>query len=66
MKKSNLLLIIGLFMVMAAVCFVIFALNNPQSSFPWSNTITYGIYIVYAIAAIFFILKGLQKKYSRL
>jgi len=61
-KKISLFLIIGIVIVIVAICFVIFALNNPQASFPWSNTITYGIYIIFVIATIFFILKGLQKK----
>lgn len=41
--------IIGAIMAVAAIIFVIFALNHPEMSFPWSNTVTYGIYIVYGI-----------------
>lgn len=36
-------------MLMIAVVFVIFALNNPQASFPWSNSVTYAIYSGYAV-----------------
>lgn len=41
--------IIGAIMAVAAIIFVIFALNHPEMSFPWSNTVTYGIYIVYSV-----------------
>jgi len=61
-KKNSLFLIIGTIMVIVAISFVFFAFNNPQASLPWSNSITYGIYIIYVIVTIFFILKGLQKK----
>jgi amino acid transporter len=49
-------------MLMAALVFVNFTLNNPQFSFSWSNTITHGIYIIYAVAMVFFILMGLINK----
>lgn len=60
MKKRTLFLKIGILMGIVAICFVIFALSNPQSSFPWSNMITYGIYIVYIMATILFIFKGFK------
>lgn len=44
--------IIGLAMVVAAIAFVVFALNHPEMSFPWSNTITWSIYVAYALAAV--------------
>lgn len=65
-KKINLYLIVGIVMVIAAISFVIFALNNPQGSFLWSNTITYGVYIIYAIATIFLLIKGVIKGKSEI
>jgi hypothetical protein len=60
-KKNSAFLIIGIVMIIVAICFVNYALNNPQSSFSWNNSITYGIYLVYVIGTIFFIVKGLKK-----
>lgn len=43
-------------MLIIAAAFVIFALNNPQADFPWSNTVTYTIYAIYLIlTAVLFI-----------
>lgn len=53
---------IGLFMLILAILFFIYALNNPQASFPWSNSITYGIYISYAVAMFFLLIYGLRGK----
>ncbi len=39
MKKSA-SRIIGLLMLIIAVIFIMFALNHPEMSFPWNNTIT--------------------------
>ena len=44
--------IIGIILLLVAAIFVVFALNNPQASFPWANSITYGIYIIYIIITI--------------
>ena len=44
--------IIGLVMVVIAIAFVVFALNHPEMSFPWSNTITWGMYGVYAVITV--------------
>lgn len=47
---------IAVIMLIIAAAFVIFALNNPQADFPWSNTVTYTIYAVYLIlTAVLFI-----------
>ena len=40
MKKS-ISRIIGLTMLIIAIVFIMFALNHPEKSFPWSNTITW-------------------------
>ena len=41
--------IIGSIMLVIAIAFVVFALNHPEMSFPWSNTITWVLYGLYAI-----------------
>ena len=45
--KRKILLSVSIVMLVFAAGFVIYALNNPQSGFPWSNGITYTIYLVY-------------------
>lgn len=62
MGKTGAFLVIGIVMVIIAICFVVYALNNPQVGFPWSNAVTYGIYIIYATVTAFFITKGIQTK----
>lgn len=52
MKKSSVFLIIGCVMVVGAIAFVMYALNHPEQSFPWSNGITYFIYAVYLLVTI--------------
>lgn len=39
----------GLLLLVLAVCFVVYALGHPAGSFPWSNGVTYGIYLVYIL-----------------
>ena len=39
--------IIAVIMLVIAILFIIVALNKPQASFPWSNTVTYTIYGIY-------------------
>jgi ABC-type transport system involved in cytochrome c biogenesis permease subunit len=39
-------------MLLFAICFIVYALNNPQASFPWSNSYTYAIYIIYLVVMI--------------
>lgn len=56
-------LCISVLMFIFAIGFVIYALNNPQASFPWSNSITYAIYFGYFIAmVVFFVLSRLVEK----
>ena len=51
MKKS-ISRIIGLIMLIIAIVFIMFALNHPEKSFPWSNTITWLLYGVYFLVAV--------------
>ena len=44
--------IIASVMLLVAIGFIVFALNHPESTFPWSNTITYTIYGIYALVTI--------------
>ena len=47
--KRKIFLGISIAMLLLAAGFMVYAFNNPQASFPWSNTITYMIYAVYAV-----------------
>lgn len=38
---------LGLLLLVLAVCFVAYALGHPEGSFPWSSSVTCGIYLVY-------------------
>lgn len=48
-KKSR---IIAMIMLVAAAVFVLYALNHPEGSFPWSNAITYTLYGVYLLVML--------------
>ena len=41
--------IIGAAMVLVAVAFIVFAVTHPEMSLPWSNTVTYALYGLYAL-----------------
>lgn len=44
--------IIASVMASAAVGFIAYALNHPESAFPWDNTVTYTIYGSYFLVMI--------------
>ena len=48
MKKSG-SRIVGLVMLIIAVAFIMFAVNHPEMSFPWNNTITWLLYGLYVL-----------------
>lgn len=48
-SKKKGFLFLGISMMLFAIIFVWFALNHPESSFPWNNIITYIFYFLYAI-----------------
>ena len=50
--------IIGIIMLIVACLFIIYAFNHPEASFPWSNQMTYILYVSYLL--VMFIL--LSKK----
>ena len=53
--------IIGMIMLIVAIAFVVFALKHPETSFPWSNTVTYGIYAVYLIVVTILLVAPFKK-----
>ena len=60
--KKKVSRIIGLVMVAIAIAFVVFALNHPEMSFPWSNTVTWGLYGLYAVVTTVFLIAPTKKK----
>ena len=44
--------IIASVMLVGAIGFIAVALHHPESGFPWSNTVTYTIYGLYALVMI--------------
>ena len=64
--KQKTLFGVGLAMLLFATGFIVYALNNPQNSFLWSNTITYTIYLIYVsiMAGCFVLSKFLQDNHT--
>lgn len=44
-KKTSLL--IGVFLLVIAVCFIGYAINHPEATLPWSNRVTFMLYGIY-------------------
>ena len=61
MKKS-ISRIIGVIMLIAAIVFIVFALNHPEKSFPWNNTITWLLYGIYFLVAVVLLIASKMKK----
>ena len=61
MKKS-ISRIIGLIMLILAIVFIMFALNHPEKSFPWNNTITWLLYGVYFFVIVVLLIAPKMKK----
>ena len=61
MKKST-SRIIGLLMLIIAVIFIMFALNHPEMSFPWNNTITLLLYVLYFLVTVVLLIAPKMKK----
>ena len=59
--KKKISRMIGLVMVAIAIAFVAFALNHPEMSFPWSNTVTLVLYGVYAVLTAVFLIAPTRK-----
>ena len=60
--KKNVSGIIGLVMVVIAIAFVVFVLNHPEMSFPWSNTITWVLYGLYAIVTVVLLITPAKRR----
>ena len=54
--------VIACLMLVIGIAFVIVALNNPQLSWPWSNTISFFIYFTYFILTVFLFVAPFKKK----
>ena len=54
--------IIGFILLIVAIGFVAFALQHPEMSFPWSNTVTYILYAVYLIAVVIMLVAPFKKR----
>lgn len=54
--------IIAAVMLAIAACFVWYALRHPEASFPWSNVVTFGIFIVYLAAMIILFVAPFMKQ----
>ena len=44
--------IIAVLMLLVAIVFFVYAISNPQFSWPWNNGITYTIYGVYVFVMV--------------
>ena len=53
---------IAAFMFVIAAAFVVFALTHPDAAFPWSNTVSYIIYGIYAVVMIVLFIAPVKKK----
>lgn len=60
--KKNVSRIVGLVMTVIAIAFVVFALNHPEMSFPWSNTVTWVLYGLYATVTVVLLIAPTKKK----
>lgn len=54
MIKNKKYLKMALTLLVIGIIFIFYALNHPEASFPWSNNITYIIYIVYLLLIVYF------------
>ena len=61
MKKS-ISRIIGVIMLIVAIVFIVFALNHPEMSFPWNNTITWLLYGLYILVTVMLLIAPKTKK----
>ena len=61
MKKSA-SRIVGLVMLIIAVAFIMFAVNRPEMSFPWNNTITWLLYGLYVLVTVVLFIAPKMKK----
>ena len=60
MKKPCRIAAAGL--LLAAVCFVAYALGHPELSFPWSNRVTYALYGIYLAVMVLLFFASLPRR----
>ena len=61
MKKSA-SRIVGLVMLIIDVALILFAVNHPEMSFPWNNTITWLLYGLYVLVTVVLLIAPKMKK----
>jgi len=61
LSKKKAKIIAGI-MLLFAIGFFLFAVTHPTASFPWSNEITYFIYIVYVLVMVVLLIAPNKKK----
>ena len=54
--------IIGVIMLIVAIVFIVLALNHPEKSFPWNNTITWLLYGLYILVTVMLLIAPKTKK----
>ena len=60
--KKRISRILGLIMLIIAIAFIVFALNHPEMSFPWNNTITWLLYGLYILVTVMLLIATKAKK----
>jgi hypothetical protein len=60
--KSSLTFSIEKCHFITAIVFIMFALNHPEKSFPWNNTITWLLYGVYFLVTVVLLIAPKMKK----
>ena len=51
-------------MLIVAIVFIVFALNHPEKSFPWNNTITWLLYGIYFLVTVVLLIAPKMKKWE--
>lgn len=49
-------------MCVIAVAFFMYAINHPEAGFPWSNSVTYAIYIIYLLVMLLLFIAPFGRK----
>ncbi len=60
--KKRISRILGLIMLIIAIACIVFALNHPEMSFPWNNTITWLLYGLYILVTVMLLIAPKTKK----
>lgn len=54
--------IVATIMLVIGAIFIVFAMNNPQASFPWKSSITYILYGIYLMTIVILYIAPSKKK----